>query len=324
MIIRNTFDLDIRPICTPNGSDVVPRDWWRISMESIVPTFILERDGLFRDGLRLILSRTRFRPQSCGIELDDLTAIPTDGPIVFIVGIAEKRDFVRRVKRIRDQYPLSLILAIGDESHRKYMACALDAGASAALCASVTASALITSLDAMMSGVLIVIDAQLWRYDIKPKIEERASLPLAPEIENEPPEVKQLSAREIAILERIVRGDSNKHVARFFEIAEPTVKAHAKAIFRKMGVSNRTQAAIWALNHGLFKHLSSIAHDISEPHSGSAEGGDHILSQVRSTIPSSRDILCEDAPGTQSDGAWPLLSKGTTRARIDRRRTNAV
>jgi two-component system nitrate/nitrite response regulator NarL len=61
-----------------------------------------------------------------------------------------------------------------------------------------------------------------------------------------------LSAREVAILERIVLGDSNKHVARFFKIAEPTVKAHVKAIFRKIGASNRTQAAIWALSNRVF------------------------------------------------------------------------
>jgi FixJ family two-component response regulator len=65
------------------------------------------------------------------------------------------------------------------------------------------------------------------------KVEDQASLPTgkAPpaEAENDSLGVKQLStlsAREIAILERIVRGDSNKHVARFFDIAETTVKAH--------------------------------------------------------------------------------------------------
>ena len=46
--------------------------------------------------------------------------------------------------------------------------------------------------------------------------------------------------------------NSNKQVARFFRIAEPTVKAHVKAILRKIGASNRTQAAIWAFNHRLF------------------------------------------------------------------------
>jgi two-component system, NarL family, nitrate/nitrite response regulator NarL len=70
------------------------------------------------------------------------------------------------------------------------------------------------------------------------------------------------SARELAILERLVRGDSNKQVARFFEIAEPTVKAHVKAIFTKIGANNRTQAAIWALNRRLFDGTDSALRDL--------------------------------------------------------------
>jgi two-component system nitrate/nitrite response regulator NarL len=161
-------------------------------------------------------------------------------------------------------------VALGDESHREFMASALDAGANAALCASITSSGLVSSLHAMMSGEVIVIDAQLWPFGIQPKTEEPASLltgnALPPETENGPLALKQLSAREIAILERIVRGDSNKHVARFFEIAEATVKAHVKAIFRKIGATNRTQAAIWAINHGLFESLNGVAEDISVLH----------------------------------------------------------
>jgi two-component system nitrate/nitrite response regulator NarL len=246
-----------------------------MSMESIVPTFILESDGLFREGLRLILSRTRFRPQSCGVDLEDLTAVPTNMPILFIVGIGQTQDLTSQIKSIRDQYPFSLIVAIGDESHRKCMATVLNAGANAALCASVTPRSLVSSLHATMSGGLIVMDARLWPSDIQPKGpsdiqpkgEEPASLPTGnappPESENEAVAAKHLSAREIAMLERIVRGDSNKHVARFFDIAEATVKAHVKAIFRKTGASNRTQAAIWALNHGLFENLNGVAQDIS-------------------------------------------------------------
>ena len=256
-------------------------------MESIVPTFILEIDGLFREGLRLILSRTRFRPQSCGVELEDITTVPSDMPTLFIVGIGQKHDLVSKLKRIRDQYPLSLIVAIGDESHRQYMASALDAGANAALCASVTPSGLVSSLHAIMSGGVIVIDARLWPSGIQPKVEKQASLPRAPpETENEPLAVKQLSAREIAILQRIIRGDSNKHVARFFEIAEATVKAHVKAIFRKIGANNRTQAAIWALNHGLFENLNGVAQDISVllERQADARSESKIISSARSQI----------------------------------------
>jgi two-component system nitrate/nitrite response regulator NarL len=44
-------------------------------------------------------------------------------------------------------------------------------------------------------------------------------------------------------------GDSNKIIARKFDITEATVKVHVKAILRKIQAKNRTQAAIWAASH---------------------------------------------------------------------------
>jgi two-component system nitrate/nitrite response regulator NarL len=232
-----------------------------MSSDPGVPTYILQRDGLFREGLRLILSSTRFRPQGCAIELDDLTEVPDDRPILFIVGIGDDQAVI--CSKIRNQYPLAFIVAVGDESNPHSLTSALEDGANAALFSSVSPTALVSTLQAVINGKLILIDARLWSLNIQPKAEERPSPPLHDdrpwEGTDEPQAVRQLSAREIAILERIVRGDSNKHVARFFKIAEPTVKAHVKAILRKIGASNRTQAAIWALNNGLFNDASGVA-----------------------------------------------------------------
>jgi two-component system nitrate/nitrite response regulator NarL len=60
----------------------------------------------------------------------------------------------------------------------------------------------------------------------------------------------QLSPREKSILRYLIEGDSNKCIARKIDIAEATVKVHVKAILRKIRVHNRTQAAIWGVNHG--------------------------------------------------------------------------
>jgi two-component system, NarL family, nitrate/nitrite response regulator NarL len=59
----------------------------------------------------------------------------------------------------------------------------------------------------------------------------------------------QLSVRELEILKFLVAGDSNKIIARTCNLAESTVKIHLKTILRKIGVRNRTQAAIWAMQH---------------------------------------------------------------------------
>ena len=60
---------------------------------------------------------------------------------------------------------------------------------------------------------------------------------------------KSLSGREAQILHLITQGASNKVIARNLGLAEATVKVHVKAILRKVKVSNRTQAAMWAQRH---------------------------------------------------------------------------
>lgn len=229
-----------------------------MSREPAVPTYILQSDGLFREGLRLILSNTRFRPHGCAMALDDLADIPCDRAVLFIVGVGPTE--VTICGRIRDQYPLAVVVAVADESNPEALANALDDGASAALFNSVSPDAFVSTLHAVINEGLVLIDARLWSLEIQPKAEERLPPVLQNEIllipAGEAQTGRQLSSREIAILERIVRGDSNKHVARFFNIAEPTVKAHVKAILRKVGASNRTQAAMWAVNHGLFEQAA--------------------------------------------------------------------
>jgi two-component system nitrate/nitrite response regulator NarL len=60
----------------------------------------------------------------------------------------------------------------------------------------------------------------------------------------------RLSEREAQILDGLVRGHANKVIARSCDITEATVKVHMKSILRKIQVTNRTQAAVWALEHG--------------------------------------------------------------------------
>ncbi len=234
-----------------------------MSSESVVPTYILQSDGLFREGLRLLLSKTRFRPHGCAIDLEDLSDVPYDKPVLFIVAVGADQALI--CGKIRSRYPLAFIVAVADENNSRSLASALEDGANAALFNSVSSEDLVSTLQAVINGKVILIDARLWPIDLQPKPEERLATLLANddplEVVDEPRGSK-LSAREIAILERIVLGDSNKHVARFFKIAEPTVKAHVKAIFRKIGANNRTQAAIWAMNHRLFDQACGESDDL--------------------------------------------------------------
>jgi len=83
--------------------------------------------------------------------------------------------------------------------------------------------------------------------------------------------VKPLSDREDQILLRLVAGAANKSIARDLGITEGTVKVHVKSLLRKLGASNRTQAAIWGMGRSL---LASGPVKMADPSAVSANGAE--------------------------------------------------
>jgi DNA-binding NarL/FixJ family response regulator len=72
------------------------------------------------------------------------------------------------------------------------------------------------------------------------------------EMLDQPPSwLRSLTLRETAVLRAATRGLSNKEIARELALAEVTIKVHLTAIFRKMGVRSRTEAAMQATRTGL-------------------------------------------------------------------------
>jgi DNA-binding NarL/FixJ family response regulator len=61
----------------------------------------------------------------------------------------------------------------------------------------------------------------------------------------------ELTVREREVLECVAAGLPNKLIARRLEISEKTVKAHLTRVYQAIGVTDRTQAALWAQRHGL-------------------------------------------------------------------------
>lgn len=64
---------------------------------------------------------------------------------------------------------------------------------------------------------------------------------------------RELSSRELQVLEVIVKGGSNKDVAAALQISESTVKAHVASILNKLGVNDRTEAVTQAVRRGIVR-----------------------------------------------------------------------
>ena len=63
--------------------------------------------------------------------------------------------------------------------------------------------------------------------------------------------LNSLTSREMELLPLVIAGHSNKEIARKLDVAESTVKIHLQSILKKLGVHNRVQAAIYAVEHGI-------------------------------------------------------------------------
>ncbi len=71
-------------------------------------------------------------------------------------------------------------------------------------------------------------------------------------------EAEKLSDREMAVMSYLKAGYSNKEIARALGIQDSTVKAHLRSSFRRIGATNRTQAAMWAMLHLSHMHIPQI------------------------------------------------------------------
>ena len=73
-----------------------------------------------------------------------------------------------------------------------------------------------------------------------------------------PPDAPRLTRRELEILRLAADGHSNAQLARMLWVTEQTVKFHLSNIYRKLDVSNRTEASRWAQRHGLLESSPAL------------------------------------------------------------------
>jgi two-component system nitrate/nitrite response regulator NarL len=220
-----------------------------------VPTLLVEPNTLLREGLKRILAETPYHLVATTSNLDEAQGLETTGPapVLFIVDAANDHHVTfQQVQQFKEKQSEARIVLLVDRYDPRQVMAAFQAGADAYLMKSVSCEVLVKSLDLVMLGEAVFPSAvlDLLREHViaadKDTVDDPETEPLEIE-EDQPP--KGLSVRETVILRCLMEGDSNKLIARKFDITEATVKVHVKAILRKIRAKNRTQAAIWAASH---------------------------------------------------------------------------
>jgi DNA-binding NarL/FixJ family response regulator len=146
------------------------------------------------------------------------------------------------LKYIVPEIPVIIISAIDDPL---YIARAGELGASGYFSKGVKSEELVSAIHSIASGEKMKIP----KITVEPR---RPSLPgfAFPKEEPQTPEGIELTEQESIILSFIAMGLDNHAIMDKLHISKNTLKTHTRNIFSKLGVSDRTQAAVWALQNG--------------------------------------------------------------------------
>jgi DNA-binding NarL/FixJ family response regulator len=176
---------------------------------------------------------------------DAIRQVEAYAPDVVLMDIAMPGlNGVDATRTIVGRHPGIKVIMVSTFDDQRDVAAALDAGASGYLMKDVEPEALVSGIRSVLTGGVPLSPSVAAR--VVGSRGQPASAPLL------------LTKRETDVLTLIVEGCSNKQIARTLGISEKTVKTHCGRLFRRIGVHDRTQAAVWAERH-LARHTSSPA-----------------------------------------------------------------
>lgn len=145
---------------------------------------------------------------------------------------------------LREAAPSAQVLMLTVSEDERDLAAALQGGARGYLLKTVDQAVLATAIERLARGESTVSPEMTGK--LVSAFQALGPNGAVAEQQAEPDPIHSLSPREREILGHIARGASNKEIARTLDIAETTVKIHVQHILRKLGLSSRVQAAVYA------------------------------------------------------------------------------
>lgn len=214
------------------------------SVEPAPPIRVLIADdhGVVREGLRAYLE-LESDITVVGEARDGLEAVrkcaELQPDVVLMDLVMPNLDGVEATASIKQQRPATHVIILTSYVDDERVVPAIRAGATSYLLKDVAATDLARAIRAARAG-----QAQL-HPEVARRLMQQVTAPRKPEAG------AQLTDREREVLLLLAEGRSNKEIARRLVVSERTVKGHVSNILGKLGLQDRTQAALYAVRHGM-------------------------------------------------------------------------
>jgi DNA-binding NarL/FixJ family response regulator len=206
-----------------------------------IGVLVVDDHALMRQGLRGLIDGAADM-RVVGMAADGgqaLDLIPEASPDVVLMDLSMPgMDGVTATGRISERHPDTAVLVLTSFSDQQRVTDALDAGAVGYVLKDTEPADLLDAIRAVARGQS-PLDPRVARVVLHGRRSPAAA----------PPPPAELTDRELEVLALVGRGLANKQIARALGIREATVKAHLTSVFQRIGVRDRTSAALWAQEH---------------------------------------------------------------------------
>ncbi|MDA7977650.1 MAG: response regulator transcription factor [Pirellulales bacterium] len=203
---------------------------------------IADDHEVIRSGLVSLMKDTEIEivaQASTGKEVIDRVSETSPDVVLLDIRMTEG-DGLQALEQIRAEHPALPVLILSTYDNPTYVARAVALEASGYLLKGAGRDRLLSAIRMAAAG------ESAWRPEDLRRVSRAAGGPtLAADVEI------ALTKRESEVLRQLAFGLSNKEIARRLAISYETVKEHVQHILRKVGVADRTQAAVWAVRKGL-------------------------------------------------------------------------
>jgi DNA-binding NarL/FixJ family response regulator len=203
---------------------------------------VIDDHEIIRSGLRKMIAGSEIQLiAESNSAVNVLTGISQYHPDVILLDVRlEEGDGLSALGRIKIERPQIPVLMLSSFDNPTYVARSVALGASGYLLKNASRD---TILEAIRK---VAVGENAWtRQELRRVTGALATPRLAADIE------VPLTRRESEVLEQLAHGLTNKEIALALGISYETVKEHVQHILRKVGVSDRTQVAVWAVRNGL-------------------------------------------------------------------------
>lgn len=211
-------------------------------MSTLVKVMIVDDHAIVREGLTMLLG------EEADIEvvgearngIDALTRIAHLQPDVVLMDLVmPEMDGIAATAQIRQKHPHCQVLVLTSFAEDQRVPDAIQAGAVGYLLKDVLKADLLRAIHAAARG--------------EPTLHPEAQRQLMQQVITPPTPslLENLTGREMDVLRLIARGHSNKEIAAELHLTEGTVKGYVSTVLGKLQVADRTQAALYAVKHGV-------------------------------------------------------------------------